>query len=110
MSLRDVAEPRACEPKSTTRALGASTAKRRPCPLIAELLDLVSMSARPITEELVQQVSEDLRTRYALDEEDVRALGARLADQDRVDRHDENIAFAERFTTEHRETFDRLGQ
>jgi hypothetical protein len=68
------------------------------------------MSARPITEELVQQVSEDLRIRYALDEEDVRVLGARLADQDRVGRHDENIAFAEQFTAEHRATFDRLGQ
>jgi hypothetical protein len=68
------------------------------------------MSTRPITEELVQQVSEDLRTRYDLDEEDVRVLGARLADQDRADRHDENIAFAQRFTADHRETFDRLGQ
>jgi hypothetical protein len=68
------------------------------------------MSARPITKELVQQVSEDLRTRYDLDEEDVRVLGARLADQDRDDRHDENIAFAQRFTAAHRETFDRLGQ
>jgi hypothetical protein len=68
------------------------------------------MSARPITEELVQQVSEDLRTRYALDEEDVRVLGARLADQDRAGRHDENVAFAQHFTAKHRETFDRLGQ
>ncbi|MET0601409.1 MAG: hypothetical protein ABW167_05410 [Baekduia sp.] len=68
------------------------------------------MAARPITEELVQQVSQDLRTRYDLDAEDVRALGARLADQDHPDRHDENIAFAQQFTTEHRETFDRLGQ
>jgi hypothetical protein len=68
------------------------------------------MSARPITKELVQQVSEDLRTRYDLDEEDVRVLGARLADQDRAERHDENIAFAKQFTAEHRETFDRLGQ
>jgi hypothetical protein len=68
------------------------------------------MSARPTTEELVQQVSEDLRTRYALAEEDVRVLGARLADHDRGDRHDENTAFAQQFTAEHRETFDRLGQ
>jgi hypothetical protein len=68
------------------------------------------MSARPITKELVQQVSEDLRTRYDLDEEDVRVLGARLAGQDRADRHDENITFAQQFTAEHRETFDRLGQ
>ena len=68
------------------------------------------MSARPITKELVQQVSEDLRTRYDLDEEDVRLLGARLAVQDHADRHDENIAFAQQFTAEHRETFDRLGK
>jgi hypothetical protein len=68
------------------------------------------MGARPITEELVRQVSEDLRRRYALDEEDVRTLGARLADQDRGDRRDENVAFAEQFTAEHRETFDRLSQ
>ena len=68
------------------------------------------MSARPITKELVQQVSEDLRARYDLDEEDVRVLGARLADQGRADRHDENIAFAQQFTAEHRETFDRLGR
>jgi len=68
------------------------------------------MSARPITEELVQQVSEDLRIRYALDEEDVRVLGARLADQDRTGRHDENVAFAQQFTAKHRETFDRLSQ
>lgn len=68
------------------------------------------MSARPITEELVQQVSEDLRVRYALDEEDVRALGARLADQAGATRHDENIAFAQEFTGKHRETFNRLGQ
>jgi hypothetical protein len=68
------------------------------------------MSARPITKELVQQVSEDLRTRYDLDEEGVRALGARLAGQDHAERHDENIAFGQQFTTEHRETFDRLGQ
>lgn len=68
------------------------------------------MSARPITEELVQQVSEDLRARYALDDEDVRILGARLAERDRAARHDENIAFAQDFTAEHRETFDRLGQ
>jgi hypothetical protein len=67
------------------------------------------MSARPITEELVQQVSEDLRVRYALDEEDVRALGARLA-QERTARHDENIEFGQQFTATHRETFARLGQ
>jgi hypothetical protein len=45
------------------------------------------MSARPITNELVQQVSED-----------------------RAERHDENIAFAQQFTAEHHDTFDRLRQ
>jgi hypothetical protein len=65
------------------------------------------MSARPITEELVQQVSEDLRGRYALDDEDVRILGARLADPER---HREAVEFAQDFTARHRETFDRLGQ
>lgn len=68
------------------------------------------MSARPITEELVQQVSDDLRVRYALDEEDVRVLGARLANQERASRHDENATFAQEFTAKHRETFDRLGR
>jgi hypothetical protein len=40
----------------------------------------------------VLKVREDLRTRYDLDEEDVRALGARLADQDHAERHDENAS------------------
>jgi len=68
------------------------------------------VAARPITEELVRQVSEDLRTRYALDEEDVQLLGARLAAREGSRRREENVAFARRFTVEHRETFDRLSQ
>ena len=68
------------------------------------------MSARPITEELVQEVSEDLRSRYALDDEDVRELGTRLAGQDQGTRGTANLAFAKEFTGEHRETFDRLGR
>ena len=71
---------------------------------------LNGVSANEITEELVRQVADDLRERYALDDEDVRTLGARLADDPRVTRKAENDAFAERFTTEHRETFDRLAK
>lgn len=55
-------------------------------------------------------MSNDLRERYGLDDEDVRLLGARLADDPRLARRAENIAFAERFTDEHRETFDRLAK
>ena len=67
------------------------------------------MSAKGITDELVQQVADDLRTRYGLDEEDVRALGSRLADAASA-RSAENLEFAERFADEHRETFDRLAE
>lgn len=68
------------------------------------------MSAHGITDDLVRRVADDLRARYSLDDEDVRALGARLADDPRVARRAENRAFAERFTGEHRETFDRLAR
>jgi len=67
------------------------------------------VSAKGITDELVRQVADDLRARYALDDEDVRALGARLADTAGT-RSAENLEFAERFATEHRETFDRLAK
>jgi hypothetical protein len=53
--------------------------------------------------ELVQRVSADLRERYGLDDEDVRLLGARLADNPWLARPAEKIAFADRFTDEHRE-------
>ena len=66
------------------------------------------MSVERISDEFVRVVAEDLRTRYALDEDDVRALGARLASP--ADRSAENLAFAERFTDEHRDTFDRLAE
>ena len=66
------------------------------------------MSVERISDELVRLIAEDLRARYALDEEDVRALGARLASP--ADRSAENLEFAERFTDEHRETFDRLAE
>ena len=67
------------------------------------------MSSKDITDELVRQVADELRARYGLDDEDVRTLGARLAEPAEL-RSAENVAFAERFTTEHRETFDRLAQ
>lgn len=67
------------------------------------------MCAKGITDELVRQVADDLRERYALDGEDVRALGARLADPSDM-RSLENLEFAERFVKQHRETFDRLAQ
>jgi hypothetical protein len=67
------------------------------------------VSAEGITDELVRQVADDLRQRYALDDEDVRALGARLADPTGT-RRAENLQFAERFVGEHQETFDRLAK
>jgi hypothetical protein len=38
------------------------------------------VSAKGITDELVQQVADDLRARYELDDGDMRALDSRLAD------------------------------
>lgn len=67
------------------------------------------MSVKGITDELVRQVADDLRTRYDLDEDDVRVLGARLADAAGT-RSAENLEFADRFTDQHRETFDRLAK
>ena len=67
------------------------------------------MSAKGVTDELVQQVADELRTRYGLDDEDVRALGSRLADA-ASERRTENLEFAKRFTDEHRETFDHLAE
>jgi hypothetical protein len=66
------------------------------------------MSVERISDEFVRLIAEDLRTRYALDEEDVRALGARLASP--ADRSADNLEFAKRFTDEHRETFDQLAE
>ena len=67
------------------------------------------MSANGISDELVRQVADELRARSDLDEDDMRALGARLADV-AGRRSTENLVFAERFTDEHRETFDRLAE
>lgn len=68
------------------------------------------MSDRPITDELVAQITDDLRARYGMDGDDLRELGARLAGNDRQARRDENVAFAERFVDEHAATFDRLSR
>ena len=68
-----------------------------------------AVSAKGITDELVHQVADDLRARYGLDDEGMRALGSRLA-EDAGARSAENLEFAERFTEEHRETFDRLAE
>jgi hypothetical protein len=67
------------------------------------------VSAKGITDELVRDVANDLRARYGLDDEDMRALGSRLADSAST-RSAENIEFAKRFTEEQRETFDRLAK
>jgi hypothetical protein len=67
------------------------------------------VSAKGITDELVKQVADDLRERYGLDDDDVRALGSRLAGA-AGERSAENLEFAKRFTDEHRETFDRLAE
>lgn len=67
------------------------------------------MSSKDITEELVRQVADELRERYDLDQDDVRELGARLAEPADA-RHAANREFAERFTSEHRETFNRLSE
>lgn len=68
-----------------------------------------AVSAKGISEDLVRRFVDDLRTRYELDDEDVRALGARLASAPEA-RSVENLAFAERLTAERRETFDRLAE
>ena len=67
------------------------------------------VSAKGITDELVQQVADELRARYGRDDEDLRARGSRRADCAAA-RSEENIEFAKRFTDEHRETFDRLAE
>jgi len=68
------------------------------------------MGSRVITNEMVQQVAEELRVRYALDADGVRELGEKLADSDRRERRAENEAFAASFVTEHQATFDRLAR
>jgi hypothetical protein len=53
--------------------------------------------------------AEDLRARYGPDDEDIRALGSRLANPAAV-RRAENLEFANSFTDTHRETFQRLAE
>lgn len=67
------------------------------------------VGAEDITNEFVREVADDLRARYSLDDEAVRALGARLAGSTNV-RSAENTAFAERFVEAHRGTVDRLAR
>jgi hypothetical protein len=67
------------------------------------------VSAKGITNELVKQVADDLRARYGLDDDDMRALGSRLVEA-AGERSAANLEFAKRFTDEHRETFDRLAE
>ena len=55
----------------------------------------------------MQQVADDLRDRYGLDDDDIRTLGSRLG---LGARSAENLEFAERFTETHRETFQRLAE
>jgi len=71
---------------------------------------VVRVSKKGMTDEVVGQVAADLRARYGLDADDIRALGARLAEDHRLAGNAENVAFAERFTDEHAETFHRLAQ
>ena len=68
------------------------------------------MSAGAITDEFVQMVGNGLSERYGFDVEDVRHLGARLAGDPGLMRRAENVGFAERFTDEHRDTFERLAK
>lgn len=68
------------------------------------------MASRDITDELVSEIVRDLRDRYALDEDELRTVGARIAGGGATDRAAENVAFAERFVAEHRGTFDGLGK
>jgi hypothetical protein len=67
----------------------------------------MAMSTRDITDELVRQVADELRERHGLDDDDLRAVGERLA---AGSRSEDNRRFAERFVDEHRETFDRLAE
>lgn len=54
------------------------------------------MAARQITDQLVQEVADELRSRYSLDDGAMRALGERLAGVESLARHAETQNFAER--------------
>ncbi len=68
------------------------------------------MSTQWITDDVLRDVTRDLRERYGFDDADLRLLGAKLADDPHAVRRAENRAFAERFVGEHRETFERLAR
>lgn len=66
------------------------------------------MASTNITDDLLDQIAKDLIEKYELDEEGLREVGRRLQ-EGRVARGAANEAFAERFMSEHAETFKRLG-
>lgn len=96
---RATGDPEGATPTATRRHRSVGLWPTYTCPV----------SSKDITDELVHQVADELRARYGLDDEDVRTLGARLAEPPEA-RAAKNLEFAERFTAEHRETFDRLAQ
>jgi hypothetical protein len=67
------------------------------------------VSAKGITDELVQQVADDLRARYELDDGDMRALGSRLADSAGA-RSTETSSSRSASPKSTAETFDRLAK
>lgn len=91
------------------RRVRARLCRTRPAVTSRSVRTLQNVSTRSVTDEFAAQVTDDLRARYDLDDDDIRALGEKLAG-DRQARTDENLAFAKRFTEEHRETFDRLAK
>lgn len=66
------------------------------------------MSTQPITEQLVREVAQDLRERYALDEDDLRALGTELAAG--AANAAQSAAFAQAFIADHPATVERLSR
>ena len=66
------------------------------------------MASTSITDDLIGQIAKDLARKYHLTEEGLREVGRRLQ-EGRIARGAANAAFAERFMSEHAETFRRLG-
>jgi hypothetical protein len=64
---------------------------------------------RTITDEFVRHVADDLRARYGLDDQHLRALGTRLA-QFVGARPAEIRELAQRVIREHRDAIDRLAE
>jgi hypothetical protein len=67
------------------------------------------VSAKHITDKLARQLADELRARYGLDNDGMRALGSRLGGLRRHAQQRE-LEFGKRFTLEHRGTFDRLAK